>query len=197
MNLIEKHIGQVDPQARWSRQGHTSGVIWFTGLSGAGKSTLAAGLERVLFDQGMRVVVLDGDNLRHGLTGDLGFSDKDRHENIRRITETAAAFIVSGTVVITAFISPFRADREMARDKIGEQFHEVFIQADLEVCEARDPKGLYARARAGEITHFTGISSPYEVPRNPHLILNTGDEDFDACLAQLRDYALIAFPQSN
>ena len=197
MNLMEKQIGQIDPEARWSRQGHTSGVIWLTGLSGAGKSSLAVGLERVLFDQGMRVVVLDGDNLRHGLTGDLGFSDTDRHENIRRITETAAAFIVSGAVVITAFISPFRADRETARGKIGERFHEVFIQADLEVCEARDPKGLYARARSGEIANFTGISSPYEMPLNPNLVLNTGDEDFDACLAQLRDYALIAFTHKN
>ena len=197
MNLMEKHIGQIDPEARWSRQGHTSGVIWLTGLSGAGKSTLAVGLERVLFDQGMRVVVLDGDNLRHGLTADLGFSDTDRHENIRRITETAAAFIVSGAVVITAFISPFRADRETARGKIGERFHEVFIQADLEVCEARDQKGLYAGARSGEIANFTGISSPYEMPLNPDLVLNTGDEDFDACLAQLRDYALIAFTHKN
>ena len=197
MNLMEKQIGQIDPEARWSRQGHTSGVIWLTGLSGAGKSSLAVGLERVLFDQGMRVIVLDGDNLRHGLTGDLGFSDMDRHENIRRITETAAAFIVSGAVVITAFISPFRAGRETARGKIGERFHEVFIHADLEVCEARDPKGLYARARSGEIENFTGISSPYEKPLNPDLALNTGDEDFDACLAQLRDYALIAFTHKN
>ncbi len=180
-------------KARWSRQGHTSGAVWLTGLSGAGKSSLAAGLERVLFDQGMRVSVLDGDNLRHGLTGDLGFSDMDRHENIRRITEVAAAFVASGAIVITAFISPFRADRENARHKIGDRFHEVFIQADLEICESRDPKGLYARARAGKIENFTGISSPYETPLNPELVLNTGDKNFDACLAQLRDYALIAF----
>ena len=190
-------MGQIDLEARWFRQGHANGVIWLTGLSGAGKSALAVGLERVLFDQGMRVVVLDGDNLRHGLTGDLGFSDMDRRENIRRITETAVAFIASGAVVITAFISPFRADREAARVKLGKQFHEIFIQADIEVCEARDPKGLYARARSGEIANFTGVSSPYEVPLNPELVLNTGDEDFDACLAQLRDYALTAFPQSN
>ena len=194
---MEKHIGQIDLEARWFRQGHAGGVIWLTGLSGAGKSALAVGLERVLFDQGMRVVVLDGDNLRHGLTGDLGFSDMDRRENIRRVTETAVAFIASGAVVITAFISPFRADREAARVRLGKRFHEVFIQADLEVCEARDPKGLYARARSGEIANFTGVSSPYEVPLNPELVLNTGDEEFDACLAQLRDYALTAFPQSN
>ena len=197
MNLMEKHIGQIDPEARWSRQGHTSGVIWLTGLSGAGKSSLAVGLERGLFDKGMRVFVLDGDNLRHGLTGDLGFSEMDRHENIRRVTEVVAAFAGSGAIIITAFISPFQADREKARHRIGEQFHEVYVKADLEICESRDPKGLYARARAGEIKNFTGVSSPYERPLNPELTLNTGEEDFDTCLAQLQDYAFIAFTNNH
>lgn len=184
---------QIDREARWCRQGHKSGVLWFTGLSGAGKSSLAVGLERILFDQDMRVFVLDGDNLRHGLNGDLGFSDADRQENIRRVTEVAEGFSRSGTIVITAFISPFRIDRDNARRVIGEQFHEVFIDAGLEICEARDPKGLYAKARAGEISNFTGISSPYEAPLNPELEVDTGAEDFDACLERLRKYAISAF----
>lgn len=167
--------------------------MWFTGLSGAGKSSLAVGLERVLFDRGMRVFVLDGDNLRHGLNGDLGFSDAARSENIRRVTEVAAAFAAAGNIVITAFISPFRADRENARRVIGGHFHEVFIDAALEVCEARDPKGLYARARTGEIAEFTGVSSPYERPKAADITVDTGVEDFDACMARLSAYAADAF----
>jgi len=183
----------IGPEERRGRSGHRSGVLWFTGLSGAGKSSLALGLERRLFDRGMNVFVLDGDNLRHGLNGDLGFSDAARSENIRRVTEVAAAFAEAGRVVITAFISPFRADRSAARAVIGEGFHEVHIAAALDICEARDPKGLYARARAGEISDFTGISSPYEEPEAPELALDTGEEDFETCLDRLEAYACEAF----
>ncbi len=194
---MKKRLQNIAPKARWIRQGHKSGVLWLTGLSGAGKSALAVGLERFLFDKGMRVFVLDGDNLRHGLTGDLGFSERDRHENIRRVTEVTAAFINSGSIVVTALISPFRADRDSARRKIGAQFHEVFVKADLEICEERDPKGLYAKARAGEIENFTGVSSPYEEPNNPELIINTGEEKFQSSLERLLDYALIAFADGS
>jgi bifunctional enzyme CysN/CysC len=187
MHKVVSH--QVRREARWLRQGHRSGVLWFTGLSGSGKSSLAVGLERVFFDRGMRVIVLDGDNLRHGLNGDLGFSDADRQENIRRVSEVAALFAEAGYVVVTAFISPFQTDRADARDTIGEGFREIFIHADLEVCEQRDPKGLYAKARSGEITDFTGISSPYEAPPSPDLIVNSGKDDFDACVATLVEYA--------
>ncbi len=187
---MEHRVGGLE---RWRRQGHRGGVMWFTGLSGAGKSSLAVGLERRLFDLGMRVFVLDGDNLRHGLNGDLGFSDADRQENIRRVTEVAAAFADAGHVVVTAFISPFRADRAQARAVIGDGFHEIFVDAALAVCEARDPKGLYARARSGEIADFTGISSPYQAPESPDVALDTGVKDFDSCLADLVVYARAAF----
>ena len=183
----------VGQGARWRAQGHRAGVLWLTGLSAAGKSSLAVGVERTLFDAGMNVYVLDGDNLRNGLNGDLGFTDADRRENIRRVTEVAAAFTEAGHVVVTAFISPFREDRRRAREIIGAGFHEVFVDAALAVCEARDPKGLYARARTGEIKDFTGISSPYEAPEAPELVLDTGARDFRSCLAELTEYALQAF----
>jgi adenylyl-sulfate kinase len=189
-DLIAHHVGH---EARWQRQGHRGGVMWFTGLSGAGKSSLAVGLERQLFARDMRVFVLDGDNLRHGLNGDLGFSDADRQENIRRVAQLAAVFAEAGHVVITAFISPFRIDRDAARQVIGRNFYEAHIHADLSVCETRDPKGLYAKARAGEISDFTGISSPYEAPAKADISVDTGRMDFDACLTQLNDFALTAF----
>ena len=179
--------------ARAARHGHDGGVLWLTGLSGSGKSTLAIGLEQALFAEGFQVFVLDGDNLRHGLNGDLGFSDRDRQENIRRITEVAVAFTDAGMVVITAFISPFRADRERAREILGVKFHEIFVDARLEVCEARDPKGLYKKARAGIIPEFTGISSTYQQPESPDLSLDTGNTSIDDCVAGLRDYAVNAF----
>ena len=183
----------VSSGARACRHGHKGGVLWFTGLSGSGKSTLAIGLEQALFAEGFQVFVLDGDNLRHGLNRDLGFSDRDRQENIRRVTEMAVAFADAGTVVITAFISPFRADRERARQTLGKNFHEIFVNARLEVCEARDPKGLYKKARAGTIAEFTGISSPYERPESPALSLDTGGTSINDCVAGLRDYAVRAF----
>ena len=167
--------------------------VCLAGRNGSGKSTLAIGLEQALFAEGFQVFVLDGDNLRQGLNGDLGFTDGDRQENIRRVTEVAAVFADAGMIVITAFISPFRADRERARKILGAKFHEIFIDARLEVCEARDPKGLYKKARAGIITEFTGVSSPYERPESPVLSLDTGVSSINDCVVGLRDYAVRAF----
>ena len=151
-------------------------VIWFTGLSGSGKSTLANAVEQVLHQQQHHTYVLDGDNVRHGLNKNLGFSPEDREENIRRIGEVAKLFADAGTIVMTAFISPYRADRDQARELIAEgRFVEVFVECPLEVCEARDTKGLYKKARAGEIKEFTGISAPYEPPVDPEVTVNTAE----------------------
>lgn len=159
-------------------------VIWFTGLSGAGKSTLAQALEARLLAQGVRTCVLDGDALRQGLNKDLGFSDSDRTENIRRAAEVARLMADAGLVVLTAFISPFRADRALARERIGTgRFVEVFVDTPLAVCEARDPKGLYRKARRGEVHHMTGITSPYEAPDQPDIRI-TVDDSVDAALAK-------------
>lgn len=165
---------RVDTEDHWDRTGHRGGVLWLTGLSGSGKSTLALGVEQALHQLGYQAYVLDGDNVRAGLNKDLGFSPQDRSENIRRIAEVAALFAQSGTLAITAFISPYQEDRDIAREIIGDGFHEVFVDAALNVCEDRDPKGLYKRARAGEIPEFTGISAPYEAPVQPELIVDTG-----------------------
>jgi bifunctional enzyme CysN/CysC len=178
----------VSREERERRNGHRGAVIWLTGLSGAGKSTLAMALERKLFAQGAAVYVLDGDNVRMGLNSDLGFSAADRAENIRRIGEVAALFADAGTIVVTAFISPMKRDREIARQAAGERFHEVYVSADVETCEKRDTKGLYKRARAGEISEFTGISAPYEPPDEPELTLETASSTVDACVEQLVDY---------
>ncbi len=178
----------VTREARIARNGHRGGVLWFTGLSGAGKSTLALALERELFRKGYQVYVLDGDNIRSGLNADLGFSPEDRAENIRRVGEVAALFADAGMIAISAFISPYRADRERARRAAGDGFHEIYIHAPLEVCEQRDPKGLYKKARAGEIPDFTGISSPYEPPENPELVVPTHELSFEESLALLVDY---------
>lgn len=168
--------------------GHRGVILWFTGLSGSGKSTLAIAVEGYLKNMGYRTIVLDGDTLRHGLCSDLGFSDNDRHENIRRIGEVAKLFMEAGVIVIAAFISPYIADRDRAR-KIVEQedFIEIYCNASLEICEKRDLKGLYKKARLGEITEFTGISSPYEAPIDPELILNTGQASLINCLSQVVD----------
>jgi len=181
-----EHI--VSPGVRYQRNGHTGAVVWFTGLSASGKSTLAMRLERQLFNKGYQVYVLDGDNVRHGLNSDLGFNPEDRAENIRRIGEVAALFANAGLIVITAFISPYRADRQRARDAAGSAFHEVFIRAGTDTCEARDPKGLYRKARAGLIPEFTGISAPYEVPESPECIIDTAVNDIEACDRLLLDY---------
>jgi len=180
--------GQVPLTERWTANGHRSGILWFTGLSGAGKSTLAVELEHLLFRKGWHVTVLDGDNIRHGLSADLGFSPEDRAENIRRVGEVAALFARAGMIVVTAFISPYRADRDSVRAIAPELFHEVHVQADLATCELRDPKGLYAKARAGKIAEFTGISAPYEAPEAAELVIDTAARGLEACLGQLSDY---------
>lgn len=180
---ITWHEHIVTREDRERHGGHRGCTIWFTGLSGSGKSTLANALDSHLTMIGYRSYVLDGDNVRHGLNKDLGFSPEDRTENIRRIGEVAALFTQAGLINSTAFISPYRADRDISRamQEPG-AFIEVHVHAELEVCEARDPKGLYAKARAGEIREFTGISAPYEAPENPELFVNTGEQDVETCL---------------
>jgi len=178
----------VDQQMRAERNGHYGGVFWFTGLSGAGKSTLAMAVEQALFDKGYHTYVLDGDNVRHGLNADLGFSPEDRTENIRRVGEVAALQADSGLIVVSAFISPYRADRDRARQAAPSHFHEIFVSADLATCEKRDPKGLYKKARAGKIAEFTGIDSPYEAPENPEMVVDTQNNDIDTCVAQIVKY---------
>jgi bifunctional enzyme CysN/CysC len=159
-----------------------------TGLSGAGKSTLAIEVERRLFNKGYQVYVLDGDNIRRGLNTNLGFSPEDRAENIRRVGEVAALLVDAGCVVITAFISPYRSDRERARAAAGAAFHEIYIHADLETCERRDSKGLYKRARAGEIPDFTGVSAPYEPPEKADLVVDTGNTTVEESVQAILDY---------
>jgi adenylylsulfate kinase len=172
------HEASVDRAGRADKRGHRSAILWFTGLSGSGKSTLANAVNAALFERGLSTYVLDGDNVRHGLCKDLGFSDADREENIRRIGEVAKLFLDAGVIVLTAFVSPFRADRDKARDLVeAGDFFEIFCAADLDVCESRDPKGLYAKARSGAIKEFTGISSPYEAPDTPELKIDTGAQD--------------------
>ena len=172
------HEASVDRAARAEKRGHRSAILWFTGLSGSGKSTLANAVNAALFERGLATYVLDGDNVRHGLCKDLGFSDADREENIRRIGEVAKLFLDAGVIVLTAFVSPFRADRDKARELVEQgDFLEIFCAADLDVCESRDPKGLYAKARSGAIKEFTGISSPYEAPETPELKIDTGSQE--------------------
>lgn len=186
-NLTEvSHTVSLDERA--AANGHKGGILWLTGLSGAGKSTLAMALERALFDRGWQTFVLDGDNVRNGLNAGLGFSPDDRAENIRRVAETAKLFADAGVVVIASLISPLRADRARARVIGGDRFHEIHVAADLSVCEDRDPKGLYKKARAGEIAEFTGVSAPYEAPESPELLIDTGALDRSEALAQLLDY---------
>lgn len=185
---------RVDDRMHHERNGHRGGVMWFTGLSGSGKSTLAIELEQRLHNLGYQVYVLDGDNLRHGLNSDLGFSAEDRAENIRRVGEVAALFAGAGILVIAAFISPYRADREQARAAAGDSFHEIHVRADLAVCESRDPKGLYKKARLGEIPDFTGISAPYEAPENCELVVDTSAHDVVESVNELLDYVAREFP---
>ncbi|MEM8915515.1 MAG: adenylyl-sulfate kinase, partial [Pseudomonadota bacterium] len=181
---------KVTADARTERNGHRGAVIWLTGLSGAGKSTLAMETERRLMAEGLQTYVLDGDNVRAGLNADLGFSPDDRAENIRRVSEVAALFADAGMVVVTAFISPYRADRERARQAAGSAFHEIHVKADLATCEARDPKGLYRKARAGEIPEFTGISAPYEEPETCELIVDTTEPTLDSSARELVSYVM-------
>ena len=176
---ITWHEGDITRDDRERLNGHKAVVVWFTGLSGSGKSTLARAVEQRLFEKGCHAFVLDGDNIRHGLNKNLGFSPEDREENIRRIGEVANVFMDAGFVAMTAFISPYRVDRDKARAVAGGNFLEVFVKADLSVCEERDTKGLYQKARAGEIKEFTGISAPYEEPLNPGLVVDTGVETLE------------------
>jgi adenylylsulfate kinase len=169
--------------------GQRGAVIWLTGLSGSGKSTIGYALERRLNGARHLTYVLDGDNVRHGLCSDLGFSPQDRTENIRRIGEVAALFADAGLIIITSFISPYRSDRDLARQRVpAGKFIEVFLDVPVEVCERRDPKGLYKKARAGEIPEFTGVSAPYERPRSPELALDTESLDLDACVETIVGY---------
>ena len=180
------HEATVTRVRRERLLGHRSVVLWFTGLSGAGKSTLAHALEEALFQRGCHTLVLDGDNVRHGLCADLGFSLEDRSENIRRIGQVAQLVVEARVIVTTAFISPLRSDRNLARDLFPHgDFVEVYCEAALDVCEQRDTKGLYQRARAGEVKEFTGISSPYEPPGNPELVVKTGELPLRECVDQV------------
>ena len=184
-NVVE-HPVSVTRTRREARNGHRGVILWLTGLSGSGKSTLAYSVEEVLHQHGCQTVVLDGDHIRHGLCRDLGFSLQDRRENIRRVGEVAKLFMEAGTIVLAAFISPYRVDREGVRGLVGlGDFIEVYCNASIEVCETRDPKGLYRKARMEQIAEFTGISSPYEAPHNPEITVNSGAADVGACVQQL------------
>ncbi|MEO7557870.1 MAG: adenylyl-sulfate kinase [Gammaproteobacteria bacterium] len=188
---VRWHQASITRESRAALNGHKSVVLWFTGLSGAGKSTIAHAVEEKLYHLGCRTFVFDGDNVRHGLCTDLGFSPKDREENIRRVGEMAKLFNEAGVIAITAFISPFRADRRRARKLVAEEdFIEVYCRCSLAVCEKRDVKGLYAKTRAGEIKEFTGISSPYEAPEQPELILDTDKLPLEDCVNRVVDLLL-------
>lgn len=173
-------------EARAQALGQKPMCVWFTGLSGSGKSTLASVLDETLRSQGKHVYVLDGDNVRHGLNNDLGFSADDRKENIRRVAEVARLMVDAGLIVIVAFISPFESERKMARNLFEpDEFYEVFVDASLEACEQRDPKGLYAKAREGKLPEFTGIDSPYEHPKAPDVHVKTAETSINDCVAQI------------
>lgn len=181
----------VSRQQREALNKHKGAILWFTGLSGSGKSTLSIAVEAKLHERGILTMVLDGDNIRHGLCSDLNFNEADRQENIRRIGETAKLFMDAGVVILTAFISPFRNDRQLARSLVSEKdFSEIFVKCPLSICEERDTKGLYAKARAGEISNFTGISSPYEVPENAQLTIDTDEQSIEQCVDQIIDYCI-------
>jgi len=182
------HVSEISRELIETMAGHKAGVLWMTGLSGSGKSTIAHRIERELILSGHRVYVLDGDTLRTGLNRDLGFGEEARRENLRRAAEVVKVLVDTGLIVIASFISPFSAERQMVREIIGAGFLEVYVEANLETCEERDPKGLYKRARAGVIPKFTGISSPYEAPEHPDLRLNTSVYSLDECIKQFSDF---------
>jgi adenylylsulfate kinase len=180
--------GNLTREQRWERLGCSGATLWFTGLSGSGKSTVAAALEVALLERGVFTYRLDGDNLRHGLNANLGFSAEDRQENIRRVGEVAKLFADAGVLTLATFVSPYRSDRALCRrlhDAAGLPFVEIHVAASLEVCEARDPKGLYRKARAGQIQGFTGIDDPYEAPESPELVIDTGQLTVDACVERI------------
>lgn len=185
-NNVVWHHATVTRERRQRLNGHNSFILWFTGLSGSGKSTLAHALEEQLHQMGCRTFVFDGDNVRHGLNKNLGFSKEDRKENIRRIGEMCKLFVEAGIIALTAFISPYREDRDVVRRLVQEgDFIEVFCNCSLEVCESRDVKGLYAKARRGELPEFTGISAPYEAPGNPELVINTETASVEECVDKI------------
>ncbi len=191
MNDIVWHEHQITKQLRAEQKHQKPCLIWFTGLSGSGKSTVAGALEQALFSRGYHSYLLDGDNVRHGMNRDLGFSDQDRVENIRRIGEMAKLFVDAGLIVMSAFISPFQSERQMVRDLLdSDEFIEIYMAAPLSVCEQRDPKGLYKKARAGEISNFTGIDSEYQPPSNPELVVDTSEHSVSECAEQILDYLL-------
>ena len=185
-NNVVWHHATVTRLRREQLNGHKGAILWFTGLSGSGKSTIAHAVEERLHQSGRRTFVFDGDNVRHGLCGDLGFSQKDRSENIRRIGEMVKLFLEAGIIVLTAFISPIRKDRERVRSLVpAGDFIEIYCRCPLDVCESRDVKGLYHRARSGEVKEFTGISSPYETPEKPELVLDTNAWSLDECVSKV------------
>jgi adenylylsulfate kinase len=186
---ITWHHGLVERKERENRNKNRGVILWYTGLSGCGKSTIANEVEKKLFDSGYHTYVLDGDNIRFGLNSNLGFSPEDRTENIRRIGEVAKLFVDAGVVVSTAFISPYRKDRDRVRSIVEDgDMVEIFVKCDLEVCEQRDAKGLYKKARAGEIMEFTGISAPYEEPENPELVVDSTKNSVEACAKMVEEY---------
>jgi adenylylsulfate kinase len=186
---ITWHHATVTREKREAQNKHRSFILWFTGLSGAGKSTVAHSVEEYLHQTGCRTFVFDGDNVRHGLNKDLGFSEKDRKENIRRIGEMCKLFIEAGVIALTAFISPFRDDRKFLRNMANNgDFIEVYCECSLDICENRDVKGIYKKARNGEIPDFTGISSPYEIPDNAEIVLDTGHTSLEECVQKVVEY---------
>ncbi len=182
------HIESVERQDRENLLKQKGIVLWFTGLSGSGKSTIANAVQKKLYDIGKLTYLLDGDNLRHGLNGDLGFSDSDRNENIRRVGEVAKLFVDSGIITLCTFVSPFEKDRQKVRELLGKDFIEVFIDCPLNICESRDPKDLYKKAREQGIKNFTGIHSPYEIPTNPEIVLKTGEKNIEECTEIILTY---------
>ncbi|CAG7912528.1 adenylyl-sulfate kinase [Mammaliicoccus sciuri] len=186
---ITWHDSEVTKAQRQERNGHKSVVIWFTGLSGSGKSTISVALEKALFEQNITSYRLDGDNIRHGLNQNLGFSPEDRKENIRRIGEVGKLMVDAGVVTMTAFISPYEEDRNTVRDILEDgEFIEVFTKCSLDECESRDPKGLYKKARSGEIKEFTGINAPYEEPSNPEIVIDTENESVEESVEKIVAY---------
>jgi adenylylsulfate kinase len=186
-NIVwHKHI--IDRHFREKQQGHKSCVLWFTGLSGSGKSSIASIVEQQLAAINIRTYILDGDNIRHGLNKDLCFSDESRIENIRRVGEVSKLLCDAGSIVLSAFISPFECDRKQVKDLLGDDFIEVFIDTPLDVCESRDPKGLYKKVRAGELKDFTGIDSNFDIPITPHIHIKTAEHSIEQCAKQIIDY---------
>lgn len=188
MSDLHEYKFKITRETREIQNKHKSFVVWFTGLSGSGKSTLANAVERALHSSGAQTMILDGDTVRKGLCNDLGFSASDRSENIRRVSEIANLFVNAGVITLTAFISPFEEDRKLAKSVLGNDMIEVFLDCPLAVCEKNDPKGLYAKARSGEIKNFTGIDSPYEPPAGADLVIDTSKHSIEECTSMILDY---------